>query len=93
MALSLEADVQGIDPITFSVIFHRLQTINKEMGITMMRTSRSQIFAEVHDFSCAICDWVPRIVAQVLSYEFIFLMYWVDSLIELIGINDWLILT
>lgn len=65
MALSLEADVQGIDPITFSVIFHRLQTINKEMGITMMRTSRSQIFAEVHDFSCAICDWVPRIVAQV----------------------------
>jgi N-methylhydantoinase B len=48
-----------------SVVFHRLGTINKEMGITMMRTSRSPIFAEVHDFSCAICDWVPRIVAQV----------------------------
>ena len=30
----------------------------------MMRTSRSQIFAEVHDFSTAICDWVPRIVTQ-----------------------------
>ncbi|MFQ6014580.1 MAG: hydantoinase B/oxoprolinase family protein [Anaerolineae bacterium] len=58
-------DQRQVDPITFSVVFHRLQTINKEMGITMMRTSRSQIFAEVHDFSCAICDWSPRIVAQV----------------------------
>ncbi|MFC2031282.1 hydantoinase B/oxoprolinase family protein [Chloroflexota bacterium] len=54
-----------VDPITMSVVFHRLGTINEEMGITMMRTSRSPIFAEVHDFSCAICDWVPRIVAQV----------------------------
>ena len=65
MTISLKNGVGDVDPITFSVIFHRLQTINKEMGITMMRTSRSQIFAEVHDFSCAICDWVPRIVAQV----------------------------
>jgi N-methylhydantoinase B len=55
----------AVDPITMSVVFHRLGTINKEMGITMMRTSRSPIFAEVHDFSCAICDWAPRIVAQV----------------------------
>ncbi|MBW8012742.1 MAG: hydantoinase B/oxoprolinase family protein [Chloroflexi bacterium] len=65
MALSLDTSIHGVDPVTFSVVFHRLQTINKEMGITMMRTSRSQIFAEVHDFSCAICDWVPRVVAQV----------------------------
>lgn len=64
MALPHESGGRGVDPITFSVVFHRLKTINKEMGITMMRTSRSQIFAEVHDFSCAICDWVPRIVAQ-----------------------------
>lgn len=55
----------SVDPITMSVVFNRLGTVNKEMGITMMRTSRSPIFAEVHDFSCAICDWVPRIVAQV----------------------------
>ncbi len=54
-----------VDPITLSVVFHRLGTINREMGITMMRTSRSPIFAEVHDFSCAICDFAPRIVAQV----------------------------
>lgn len=61
----MRQEKNGVDPITMSVVFHRLGTINKEMGITMMRTSRSPIFAEVHDFSCAICDWVPRIVAQV----------------------------
>jgi N-methylhydantoinase B len=64
MALPTDSNNVVVDPITFSVIFHRLKTINREMGITMMRTSRSQIFAEVHDFSCAICDGVPRIVAQ-----------------------------
>src|SRR3990172_6490971 len=55
----------GVDPITFSVVFHHLYSINKEMGITMVLTSRSQIFAEVHDFSCAICDWQPNIISQV----------------------------
>ena len=45
------------DPITLSVIYNRLLTINQEMGITMINTSISPIFAEVHDFSCAICDW------------------------------------
>jgi N-methylhydantoinase B len=53
------------DPITLSVIYNRLLTINQEMGITMINTSISPIFAEVHDFSCAICDWANRVVAQI----------------------------
>jgi len=53
------------DPITFAVIYNRLLTINREMGITMVNTSISPIFAETHDFSCAICDWECRIVSQV----------------------------
>jgi N-methylhydantoinase B len=53
------------DPITLSVIYNRLLTINAEMGVTMINTSISPIFAEVHDFSCAICDWDNRIVAQI----------------------------
>jgi len=53
------------DPITFAVIYNRLLTINREMGITMINTSISPIFAESHDFSCAICDWENRIVSQV----------------------------
>ncbi len=63
--MTVQTTPTPIDPITLSVVFHRLGTINREMGITMMRTSRSPIFAEVHDFSCAICDFAPRIVAQV----------------------------
>jgi len=53
------------DPITLSVIYNRLLTLNQEMGVTMINTSISPIFAEVHDFSCAICDWENRIVAQI----------------------------
>ena len=53
------------DPITLAVIYNRLLTINQEMGITMINTSISPIFAEVHDFSCAICDWDNRIIAQI----------------------------
>ncbi len=55
----------AVDPITLSVIYNRLLTINEEMGITMINTSISPIFAEAHDFSCAICDWENRIVAQI----------------------------
>ncbi len=59
-------EFEGVkDPITLSVIYNRLLTINEEMGITMINTSISPIFAEVHDFSCAICDWNNRIVAQI----------------------------
>ncbi len=54
-----------VDPVTLSVIYNRLLTINEEMGITMINTSISPIFAEAHDFSCAICDWDNRIVAQI----------------------------
>ena len=55
----------AVDPITLSVIYNRLLAINEEMGITMINTSISPIFAEAHDFSCAICDWDNRIVAQI----------------------------
>ncbi len=68
MAISNErkTEFEGAkDPITFAVIYNRLLTINREMGITMINTSISPIFAEVHDFSCAICDWENRIVSQV----------------------------
>jgi N-methylhydantoinase B len=62
----LKKEFEGAkDPITFAVIYNRLLTINREMGITMINTSISPIFAETHDFSCAICDWESRIVSQV----------------------------
>lgn len=66
MSIARKKEFEGArDPITFAVVYNRLLTINREMGITMINTSISPIFAEVHDFSCAICDWNNRIVSQV----------------------------
>ncbi len=45
-----------VDPILVSVIANRLDSITKEIGQTMMRTSRSPIFSEARDFVTAIYD-------------------------------------
>jgi N-methylhydantoinase B len=53
-----------IDPITVSVIDNRLDAITKEMGETMLRTSRSPIFSEARDFVTALFDDEIRWVAN-----------------------------
>lgn len=53
-----------IDPVTRSVIQHRLSSIVEEMGEAMLRTSYSQILNASRDFSMAICDVDARLVAQ-----------------------------
>jgi len=55
---------QHLDPITVSVIQHRLHAIVEEMGEAMLRTSYSQILNSSRDFSTAICDASGRLVAQ-----------------------------
>jgi N-methylhydantoinase B len=47
-----------------SVIGNRLDAISKEIGQTMLRTSRSPIFSEARDFVTAIFDGEHRLVAQ-----------------------------
>src|SRR3984885_747698 len=54
----------AIDPITRSVVQHRLSSIVKEMGEAMLRTSYSQILNSSRDFSLAICDPAGRLIAQ-----------------------------
>ncbi|WP_137391164.1 hydantoinase B/oxoprolinase family protein [Rhodoligotrophos defluvii] len=54
----------SIDPITRSVIQHRLSSIVEEMGEAMLRTSYSQILNASRDFSMAICDAQCRLIAQ-----------------------------
>ena len=54
----------NIDPITASVIRHRLTAIVEEMGEAMLRTSYSQILNSSRDFSAALCDGQCRLVAQ-----------------------------
>jgi N-methylhydantoinase B len=53
-----------VDPITVSVMQHRLEAIVQEMGEAMLRTSYSQILNSSRDFSTAITDADGRLVAQ-----------------------------
>lgn len=55
---------QAVDPIRVSVIDNRLDAISKEIGLTMLRTSRSPIFSEARDFVTGIFDRELRLVAQ-----------------------------
>ncbi|MBV8651625.1 MAG: hydantoinase B/oxoprolinase family protein, partial [Alphaproteobacteria bacterium] len=55
---------ETVDPITVSVIQHRLLAIVEEMGEAMLRTSYSQILNSSRDFSTAICDLDGRLIAQ-----------------------------
>ena len=52
------------DPITVSVVQHRLVGIVDEMGEAMLRTSFSQILNSSRDFSTAICNADGELVAQ-----------------------------
>ena len=52
------------DPITISVVQHRLSGIVEEMGEAMLRTSFSQILNSSRDFSTAICGADSQLVAQ-----------------------------
>ncbi|MBI4641819.1 MAG: hydantoinase B/oxoprolinase family protein, partial [Candidatus Tectomicrobia bacterium] len=52
------------DPITLSVIQHRLESIAQEMGEVMIRTSMSQILNSSRDFSTAILDSKGQLSAQ-----------------------------
>jgi N-methylhydantoinase B len=54
----------NVDPITVSVVQHRLTAIVEEMGEAMLRTSYSQILNSSRDFSTAICGADGRLVAQ-----------------------------
>src|SRR5437879_1466358 len=54
----------SVDPITISVVQHRLRAVVEEMGEVMLRTSYSQILNSSRDFSTAICDASGRLVAQ-----------------------------
>lgn len=53
-----------LDPILLSMIANRLDSITKEMGQTMLRTSRSPIFSEARDFVTAVYDRDLRLAAQ-----------------------------
>lgn len=54
------------DPITFSVILGRFDSIVNEMTLTLEHTAWTSILAICRDFSCAVYDAVPR---QISMYD------------------------
>jgi N-methylhydantoinase B len=52
------------DPITLALVQNRLDQIAKQMGWVMIRTSRSPIFNQSHDFSCFLTDAEGTLVSQ-----------------------------
>ena len=46
----------AVDPITASVIGRRLKSITEEMGLTLLRTTRSPILNEARDFVTGLYD-------------------------------------
>ncbi len=53
-----------LDPVTLVLVQKRLDHITRQMGWVMMRTARSPLFGQAHDFSCYITDGDGYIVSQ-----------------------------
>jgi len=54
----------SLDPITLALVQKRVDYITSRMGQVMLRTARSPIFTQSHDFSCFITDARGRLVSQ-----------------------------
>jgi N-methylhydantoinase B len=54
----------GLDPILLTLVQNRLNYISQRMGLTMMRSARSPLLSQAHDFSCFVTDGHGRIMSQ-----------------------------
>lgn len=59
------AQERSYDPITFSVIMSRFESIANEMTLTLERSAWTSILALCRDFSCAIYDAIPRQICML----------------------------
>ncbi len=53
-----------LDPILLALTQNRLDHISHQMGWVMLRTARSPIFSQAHDFSCFIAGPSGEVVSQ-----------------------------
>ncbi|MFI6676250.1 hydantoinase B/oxoprolinase family protein [Kribbella sp. NPDC050470] len=63
-----QEQIDGLDPLTYEVIRHRLWSVTEEMGEALKRMSGSPIVTDANDFDFAICDEVGQEV-QVGLYN------------------------
>lgn len=54
----------SVDPVTIALVQNRLDHIARQMGWVMLRTSKSPIFSQSHDFSCFIADGKGQLLSQ-----------------------------
>lgn len=55
---------QKLDPVLLALTQNRLDHISHQMGWVMVRTARSPIFSQAHDFSCFIAGPTGEVVSQ-----------------------------
>lgn len=60
----MTACTADMDPIQLALVQSRLDHVARQMGWVMIRTSRSPIFNQSHDFSCFITDGAGTLVSQ-----------------------------
>jgi N-methylhydantoinase B len=60
----MSAADRTVDPVFASVLERRLKAITEEMGLTLLRTTRSPILNEARDFVTGLYDAEGRILAQ-----------------------------
>src|SRR5574340_249392 len=53
-----------VDPIRASVLHRRLKSITEQMGLTLLRTTRSPILSEARDFVTGLYDARGRMLEQ-----------------------------
>jgi N-methylhydantoinase B len=56
--------VDRLDPITLALVQKRVDHVAERMGQVMLKTARSPIFNQSHDFSCFLTDGIGRLVSQ-----------------------------
>ncbi|MCM2252878.1 MAG: hydantoinase B/oxoprolinase family protein [Ramlibacter sp.] len=63
--MTLAADkARDVDPIEASVLHRRLKSITEEMGLTLLRTTRSPILNEARDFVTGLYDAKGQMLEQ-----------------------------
>ena len=58
------SDAKTLDPVILALTQNRLDHISHQMGWVMVRTARSPIFSQAHDFSCFIAGPTGEVVSQ-----------------------------
>ena len=58
-----------LDPVILALTQNRLDHISHQMGWVMVRTARSPIFSQAHDFSCYIAGPTGAVVSQPVAAD------------------------